>query len=147
MSSWECDPSRVLVLSLKPRFAEAILDGTKTVELRRVMPRITIPTLASLYASGPERSLVGTCVVKEVVQCGLEELWARFGDRTGLSPSEFEEYFAGRAQGVALLLDEVERLSERIALDALRRASGFRPPQSFGYVDHQQHDLLLAAAP
>lgn len=146
MPSRGCDPSRVLVLSLKPRFAEAILDGTKTVELRRVMPRITIPTLASLYASGSERSLVGTCVVREVVQCGLEELWSRFGDRTGLSHSEFEEYFAGRVQGVALLLQDAKPLSERIALDALRRISGFRPPQSFGYVDHQQHDLLLAAA-
>ena len=42
------DPARALVLSLKPRFAEAILAGTKTVEVRRVMPRITIPTLALL---------------------------------------------------------------------------------------------------
>ena len=44
------DPARALVLSLKPRFAEAILSGTKTVEVRRVMPRITVPTLALLYA-------------------------------------------------------------------------------------------------
>ena len=47
MSKCLIDPARALVLSLKPRFAEAILDGTKTVEVRRVMPRITIPTLSA----------------------------------------------------------------------------------------------------
>lgn len=32
------DPERALVLSLKPRFAEAILNGAKTVEVRRLVP-------------------------------------------------------------------------------------------------------------
>ena len=52
MAEDSLDPARALVLSLKPRFAGAILAGTKTVEVRRVMPRITVPTLALLYASG-----------------------------------------------------------------------------------------------
>lgn len=57
------DRARALVLSPKPRFAEAILDGAKTVEVRRLMPRITVPALALLYASGSERALVGTSAV------------------------------------------------------------------------------------
>lgn len=39
MTEHSLDPARALVLSLKPRFAEAILAGTKTVEVPRVMPR------------------------------------------------------------------------------------------------------------
>ena len=62
------DPARALVLSLKPRVAEAILGGTETVVVRWVMPRITVPTHALLYASGGVRALVGTCVVRGVAR-------------------------------------------------------------------------------
>ena len=47
------DQDRMVVLSLRPRFAEAILAGVKTVELRRTVPKIVIPTRALLYASSP----------------------------------------------------------------------------------------------
>ena len=60
------DSDRMIVLSLKPRFAQAILAGVKTVELRRTVPKIVIPTRALLYASSPVRALLGTCVITSV---------------------------------------------------------------------------------
>ena len=57
------DADRMVVLSLKPRFAEAILSGVKTVELRRTVPKIVVPTRALLYATTPVRALLGTCVI------------------------------------------------------------------------------------
>ena len=42
------DLDRMVVLSLRPRFAEAILAGDKTVELRRTVPKIVVPTRALL---------------------------------------------------------------------------------------------------
>ena len=47
----DLDQDRMIVLSLKPRFAEAILTGDKTVELRRAEPKIVVPTRALLYAT------------------------------------------------------------------------------------------------
>ncbi|SFO06949.1 ASCH domain-containing protein [Amycolatopsis rubida] len=46
-------------MSLRPRFAEAILDGTKTIELRRT--RVSAPpgTKLVLYASAPTMAVVG----------------------------------------------------------------------------------------
>ena len=145
MSENHLDPSRTLVLSLKPRFAEAILSGRKTVELRRVMPRITVPTLALLYASGPTRSLVGTCVVSSVVRYQNRELWRLYGAETALSRSEFDAYLTGREAGVALLLEQVNRLPAPIPLPALRRAAAFRPPQSIAYVGNERRERLLTA--
>ena len=57
----ELDQDRMIVLSLKPRFAEAILTGDKTVELHRTEPKIVVPTRALLYATTPVRALLGTC--------------------------------------------------------------------------------------
>lgn len=133
------------MLSLKPRFAEAILNGDKTVELRRVMPRITIPTLALLYATGPCRSLVGTCVVNSVTRLPSDELWRRHGTETALTRPEFDAYLTGRDEGVALFLEQPERLPAPIPLRALRRAGNFRPPQSLAYVRHDQRQRLVTA--
>ena len=52
------DPDRMVVLSLKPRFAEAILAGVKTVDVRRTEPKIVVPTRALLYAASPVRALL-----------------------------------------------------------------------------------------
>ena len=139
------DPARALVLSLKPRFAGPILDGTKTVEVRRVMPRITIPTLALLYASGSVRALVGTCVVRSVARYPTDELWHLHGADTALSRTELDAYLQDRDCGVALLLERAEPLAAPIPLHTLRHAHGFRPPQSLAYVSHAQRKRLLAA--
>ena len=139
------DAARALVLSLRPRFAEAILSGTKTVEVRRVMPRITDPTLALLYASGREGALVGTCVVRSVARYPTDELWRWHGADTALSMAEFDAYLDGRDSGVALLLERPEPLAAPIPLHTLRQAHGFRPPQSFAYVSYAQRKRLLAA--
>ena len=139
------DPARALVLSLKPRFAEAILSGAKTVEVRRVMPRITVPTLALLYASGATRALVGTCVVRSVARHPTDELWQLHGARTALSRTELDAYLAGCDSGVALLLERPEPLAAPVPLHTLRQAHGFRPPQSLAYVNHAQRKRLLAA--
>lgn len=145
MAEPSLDPTRALVLSLKPRFAEAILGGQKTVELRRVMPRITIPTLALLYAASPERSLVGTCIVRSVARLPTRELWQLHGAKTALSRPEFHAYLAGRDEGVALFLERPIRLPAPIPLHALRRAGNFRPPQSLAYVRHDQRERLVTA--
>ena len=145
MSEADLDATRALVLSLKPRFAEAILTGNKTVELRRIMPRITIPTLALLYATGPERSLVGTCIVHSVARLPIDVLWRRHGAKTALAKSEFEAYLTGRDEGVALFLERPDRLPAPVPLHALRRAGNFRPPQSLAYVRHDQRQRLIAA--
>ena len=145
MTELELDPDRALVLSLRPRFAEAILAGIKTVEVRRVMPRITVPTLALLYASGSARALVGMCVVRSVARYPADGLWHLHGADTALSRAEFDAYLQGRDCGVALLLERPEPLAAPIPLHTLRQAHGFRPPQSFAYVSHAQCKRLLAA--
>ncbi|WP_237302536.1 ASCH domain-containing protein [Streptomyces sp. S063] len=50
-------PERALLLSLHPRFATAILNGEKTVELRR--QRVAVPpgTPVIIYATSPTMAL------------------------------------------------------------------------------------------
>lgn len=143
----ELDQDRMIVLSLKPRFAEAILAGTKTVELRRTTPKIEVPTRALLYASTPVRALLGTCIITSVTSANLADLWREFGSRADLPYHEFKRYFEGVEVGTALTLDEQRPLSRKVPLRDLRaKPRGFRPPQSFSYVDSKTGDRLLQMA-
>lgn len=141
------DPERMIVLSLKPRFAEAILAGDKTVELRRTVPKIVVPTLALLYATTPMRALLGTCIVTSVRSADLAVLWREYGSRSDLRYHEFQQYFEGVDSGTALALAQPQAFGRRIPLQDLRaKPKGFRPPQSFAYVDTKTGQQLIQLA-
>ena len=142
------DQDRMVVLSLKPRFAEAILAGDKTVELRRTVPKIVVPTLALLYATTPVRALLGTCIITSVRSADLAVLWRQCGSRSDLRHHEFQQYFHGVDVGTALTLTQPQAFGRRVPLQDLRaKPRGFRPPQSFAYVDAETgHQLIRLAA-
>ena len=141
------DRSRMMILSLKPRFADAILSGVKTVELRRTEPKIRVPTRALIYATTPVRALLGTCIVTTVSSDDLAALWQKYGSNTGLRHPEFLHYFDGVDAGTALTLASASRFREPIPLGDLRsKPWGFRPPQSFAYVDAETGNQLLQMA-
>ena len=141
------DPDRMVVLSLKPRFAEAILSGAKTVELRRTVPKIVVPTRALLYATTPVRALIGTCIITRVQSAELEVLWRECGPRSALRYHEFLQYFEGLDVGTALTLIQPRAFRRQVSLQDLRaRPRSFRPPQSFAYVDTKTGDELMQLA-
>ena len=141
------DRDRMMILSLRPRFADAILSGAKTVELCRTEPKIRVPTLAFVYASTPVRALLGTCVVTSVESGHLGALWRVHGAGSGLDHGEFLSYFEGVEAGTALHLASPRRFSRPIPLVELRsRPTGFHPPQSFSYVDAETGNRLLQMA-
>lgn len=125
-----------LFLSIKPRFAASILDGTKTVELRRVSPAVQQGFLVLLYASSPQRELVGTCRVADLEVDSIDAIWDRHGDRTGVTQAEYGRYFDGARRAVAIVLSDPSRLPQPRSLKDLRGSlGGFQPPQSFRYFD------------
>ena len=141
------DPDRMVVLSLRPRFAEAILAGVKTVELRRAEPKIVVPTRALLYAASPVRALLGTCIVTSVRSADLAALWREHGSDAALSYEEFLGYFEGVDVGTALTLTAPRRFGRKVPLQDMRaKPKGFRPPQSFAYVDAKTGDRLIQMA-
>ena len=145
--SQRLDQDRMIVLSLKPRFAEAILTGDKTIELRRTEPKISSPTRALLYATTPVRALVGTCIIAGVRSIDLAVLWREHGSRTALLYHEFKRYFEGVEVGTTLTLTHPQPFSRKILLQDLRATPrSFRPPQSFAYVDTKTGNRLMQMA-
>lgn len=140
--------NRVLLLSLRPRFAQAILEGTKTTELRRRPINAEPGSRVILYASAPTMAIVGTARLKKVEATEPDDAWDRFHDRLALAESEFYGYLDGSHCAYLLHLTRINCLDRPLELKELRRDGGFQPPQSFRYIaptDPQPIQDLLAA--
>lgn len=125
---------RPLLLSLRPRFAQAILEGAKTVELRRTRVSALPGTLLVLYASSPVMAVVGVATLKERDTASPATIWRRYRSGVGLSRQEFSDYFAGAEYATALSIAAPRMLPEPLTLSWLRAHATFRPPQSYRYI-------------
>lgn len=136
------DPA--LFLSLRPRFAELLLDGNKSVELRRVRPDVAPGTSVLLYASSPTMKLVGRAEVGEVKVAPTIQIWREHGRETGISKGEYNDYFDGLDEAVAIKLVNIRRLDKPRPLQDLRDSlAGFQPPQSYRYLDRAEVAALV----
>ena len=122
-----------LLLSIKPKYAMAILAGFKRFEYRRVAPLQPVNTVF-LYASDPTKQIVGSFKLGITIYASPEDLWMCTGKEGGISKEDLFEYFDGRERGYALeAKDPVTRLDPPVDPWTDR---GFRPPQNYTYILH-----------
>jgi predicted transcriptional regulator len=129
-------------MSLRPRFAQAILDGVKTVELRRTRVSATPGTTIIIYASSPVMSVVGVASLLAVETGKPSALWRRHRRRLGLTRAEFDAYLDGTEIACCLSIGEPVTLPAPYALAWLRDQAAFRPPQSYRYLAHGDPEPL-----
>lgn len=133
----------VLLLSLQPRYAELIFNEIKKTELRRIRPRVDKGDFLFIYVSSPEKVLLGSCEVKEVIQSSPSNLWQLVNKDSGLKKSEFLEYFNGVSTGYAISIQNVQKFNQPIKLSRLQQEwDGFHPPQSYRYLTIEEVDLI-----
>jgi predicted transcriptional regulator/DNA-binding XRE family transcriptional regulator len=136
--------SRDVILSIRPVHAEKILDGSKTVELRRRFTGGVRPgTIALIYSTSPRSALTGSARIKEVQRLAVPELWERHCSAACLQKREFEDYFSGLASGYAIVLTSAQPLIRPLGLPELRQRFGFEAPQSYQYVPPHMRALVM----
>jgi predicted transcriptional regulator len=134
----------MILLSVRPRFADALLSGSKTVEIRRRRARIAEGALCLLYASSPTCALVGAIRVAFTEVASPDALWTRHGHAMGLDRREYDAYLAGAAHPCAIVVAGATTFTDRIRLPELRRRGGsFVIPQSYRHVRDSELTALL----
>lgn len=131
---------RVALLSIHPRHAEAILDGRKRVELRRVAVAPDT-THVVVYATSPTQALIGWFEVDGVDLAAPTRIWNEHQDVCGITRREFRDYFSGARHAAAIRVGRSHRFDEPLSLDVLPNVK--RPPQSFQYLAPDDVDWLL----
>jgi predicted transcriptional regulator/DNA-binding XRE family transcriptional regulator len=144
LGSPQLPPSRDVILSIRPVHAEKILDGSKTVELRRRFTGGVRPgTIALIYSTSPRSALTGSARIKEVQRLAVPELWERHCSAACLQKGEFEDYFSGLASGYAIVLASPQPLIRPVGLPELRQRFGFEAPQSYQYIPPHMRALVM----
>ena len=106
---------RVALMPIHPRYANAILDGTKGVEFRkrRLAPDIR---RVFIYSTSPVSRVVGEFVIEETVVGSPDDIWQAYGHTGEISEPEFHKYFEGRDTAVAFTVARTQRFRKPLAL-------------------------------
>ena len=121
-------PSRDVVFSIKPEYSRKIIDGQKTIELRRRFPKtVSEGTKALIYETSPTRALTGLAEIGGVKTMSPAELWANYSDEACITRKDFDQYFSGVDVGVAIKLCHARALRRTIDLTELRSRFSFEP--------------------
>lgn len=121
-----------ILLSVKPKFANLIVEGSKLVELRRTIPAQNVGTIA-IYCSSPVQMIVALAEVKETIEASPSKLWdISKGNGGGLTKAELLAYFESKKTGFALMLENIRVY--RKPVNPAKIFKSFSAPQSFRYL-------------
>lgn len=135
------------IISIRPSYAEAILAGVKTIELRRRIPAISLGTRLWIYATRPVGAVIGMATVECIVRGEPEEIWVQFGQQACIDRPAYDAYFDGAGEAIGLILAEVQRSIKCVEIERLRTIrEGFHPPQVIMWISNQEARSLRRLA-
>lgn len=132
---------QVIMLSIKPEYSSKIKSKTKTVELRKRIPKV-MPDVILVYESAPTKCLSYAVRVTHVHSASVPELWKQVGSVSGITKKEFYAYFGERPKGFAYGLQKILDLPKQFSREDLL-SQGIFPPQDYCFVPEAFADDLL----
>lgn len=131
------DPKSVII-SIKPEYAIKIIEGQKTIELRRRFPLDNIiGGIAMIYASSPIQQIIGYTIIKDVKKLPLSDMWFICQDKACITKEFFNAYFKDLKEGFAIFLSHPVRLENPVNAKQLEKKYSIAIPQSFRYVSNE----------
>jgi len=123
-----------VLLSIKPKYVEEIMNGNKKYEFRKSVFRCREDIeLVYVYSTSPVKKIVGVFTIETIIEDHPKNLWDNFKEFSGIEEEEFFNYFGERKKGFAIGIWDVEVFEYPI--DPKNSIPGFVPPQSFCYID------------
>lgn len=125
---------RIALFSIKPEYAQAIMDGSKQVEFRRTGLSSDVQHVV-VYSTSPVQRIIGSFEVAGIDNERPEVLWERYAQVGGINRDAYDRYFAGCTSAYAIKVRRPSALDAPVLLADVR--PGLRPPQSFQYLDDE----------
>lgn len=125
------------IISIKPEFSKKIVQGDKTVEVRRRGVNLELGDRLWVYETLPTGKVMFVVIVDHVFKGCPAEIWGKYADQIDISVEEFEEYFDGCDYGSAIAFKKVELLSASITLSDLKSFGLKSMPQTYRRLDEK----------
>lgn len=129
-----------VLMSIKPQHVKNILDGAKTVELRRRAVSFSAGTKIWIYCTLPIGAIQLVATTAKIEINTPKYIWNKYANDMCIDGDEFFRYVYGAQFVSAISLTKIVKLKAPISLKMLRtQFSYLNPPQSYSYLN----DLLL----
>ena len=122
-----------VLLSVKPKFARALIAGTKTIEVRRRFPSLETGTAVFVYSSAPDSAIIGVLAACRVFTAPSTSLFDTHGSFLDASQEELDSYLRGTRDARLLEVSKGQPMNSPISLRTLRRM-GIDAPQSYRWL-------------
>ena len=133
-----------VLLSIKPKFALEIVEGKKTIELRRKFPvDKVIGGIAVIYASSPLQKIIGYARIENVLFLSLDQIWCQYGEQSRVEQGFFNQYYNNLTHGFAVQLIKPVKLKKQVSLQELKDNYSITPPQSYRYLSQEILEAIL----
>lgn len=134
-----------IIISIKPEFALRIIEGEKTIELRRRFPINEVKGgIAIIYASSPIQKIIGYVVISEVEKLPISLIWDAYSKQACVTKRFFNKYFKGLEEGFAIKLSKPVKLTRPFDIKQLEAIYKFAAPQSYRYAPAKILEVLEA---
>ena len=136
------------LMSIRPQYARAILQGRKKYELRKLsgVPPIEEGSVIVMYVSGKVKKIVGEFVAKKVIKATPEVIWGIARQPgTGIGDDAWQ-YIRGAKRAMAIEVGEALIYERGISLEEIRRViPGWQPPLSYKRVGEGEpiYELII----
>ncbi|MDQ7979048.1 ASCH domain-containing protein [Paraburkholderia sp. SARCC-3016] len=127
-----------VILSIKPEYADKILDGTKKFEFRKAAFSSGSVETVLIYATKPVGKVVGEFEVAKVHIDAPKKIWNITKQAAGIKKSFFDAYYTGRDTAVAIAVGRVKKYEEPVSLQSF--GPELKAPQSFRYLPTNAED-------
>ena len=139
-------------MSFKPLYADQVLDGLKTCEIRTCFQELPSGSLVLIYASSPIKAFRGYIVVGEthhnVEYNVLQELIQRHECRIPRDNWLFvEKHYRGKENLLFFTIKSRRKFSNPVGLEKVKKIyPSFRPPISYVRVSRGFFEKILGLA-
>jgi predicted transcriptional regulator len=128
---------KYLFISIKEKYVNQILDGSKRIELRKSRPSVDVGDYVIIYCTSPIKAIVGTARVENIVSYTPSEMWRLNSKILGINRKEYFEYYSKSDKAIGIVLSDVEKLSFSICLSLIKsQMPKFTPPQTYKYFNN-----------
>jgi len=122
-----------VLLSVKPKYAEKIVEGKKKYEFRRAIFKRQDVEKVYIYSSSPVSRIIAVFEIERILRDSPEAIWGICHEFAGISREDFFAYFENSSVAYAIEIGDVESFAEPI--DPYYVIEDFAPPQSFYYLE------------
>ncbi|HBG5344132.1 TPA: hypothetical protein KQG29_001496 [Clostridioides difficile] len=126
-----------LIISIKPKYVEEILNKKKRFEYRKTIFKEDVNKIY-VYSTSPYKKIVGYFKYTKYLKDNPEYIWNKTKEFSGISKDEYDEYFNNRDIAYAIEINEFIKFD--VDINPKEYIDNFIAPQSYKYINKNVFD-------